>query len=306
MKENKKTVSVFQKKKRADNIAGYLFLLPAIVTFLLFIGGPMILSLGLSFFDYNLIQPPEFTGLKNLRKFLIDPQVRVSFANTFKFLLILVPVHCIGGLILAFMVSSVRSSRLKSVYRGAIYFPTIVTTASVAIVWAYLFGTDTGVINYFVRQLGGTNIPWLTNKVMVYITIALFSFWKFIGTAFLYYFIGLQNIPDVYYEAARIDGAGTLQVFFRITLPLLSSTIFFVIVTNIISVFQIFEEPFIITNGGPGTATKTISFYIYEIAFKQVKTGYGCLLAFSVFLIILAVTIIQFAGQKKWVTYDYE
>ena len=306
MKENKKTVSVFQKKKRADNIAGYLFLLPAIVTFLLFIGGPMILSLGLSFFDYNLIQPPEFTGLKNLRKFLIDPQVRISFANTFKFLLILVPVHCIGGLILAFMVSSVRSSRLKSVYRGAIYFPTIVTTASVAIVWAYLFGTDTGVINYFVRQLGGTNIPWLTNKVMVYITIALFSFWKFIGTAFLYYFIGLQNIPDVYYEAARIDGAGTLQVFFRITLPLLSSTIFFVIVTNIISVFQIFEEPFIITNGGPGTATKTISFYIYEIAFKQVKTGYGCLLAFSVFLIILAVTIIQFAGQKKWVTYDYE
>lgn len=306
MSEKKKRVSVFQKKKRADNIAGYLFLLPAIITFVLFIGGPMILSFVLSFFDYNLIQAPEFVGLKNIKRFLIDPQVKISFVNTFKFLLILVPIHCFLGMILAFMVSCVRNSKMKAIYRSAIYFPTIVTTASVAIVWGYMFGTDTGVINYFVRQLGGSNIPWLTDKVMVYATIALFSFWKFIGTAFLYYFIGLQNIPDVYYEAAKIDGAGTLQIFRKITLPLLSPTMFFVIVTNIIGVFQIFEEPFIITNGGPGTATKTVSFYIYEIAFKQVKTGYGCLLAFSIFLVILAVTIFQFVGQKKWVTYDYE
>lgn len=306
MQSQKNRTSVFNKKKRADNIAGYLFLVPAIITFVLFIGGPMIVSFVLSFFDYNLIQPPEFIGLRNFRRFVIDPQVKISFINTFKFLLILVPIHCIGGLLLAFMVSCVRNTRMKTIYRSAIYFPTIVTTASVAIVWGYMFATDTGVINYFVRQLGGTNIPWLTDKVMVYVTIALFSFWKFIGTAFLYYFIGLQNIPDVYYEAARIDGAGTFQIFRKITLPLLSSTMFFVIVTNIIGVFQIFEEPFIITNGGPGTATKTISFYIYEIAFKQVNTGYGCLLAFSVFLVILVVTIIQFIGQKKWVTYDYE
>lgn len=175
-----------------------------------------------------------------------------------------------------------------------------------AIVWGYLFGTDSGVINYYIRLMGGSNIPWLTDKVVVYVTIALFSFWKFIGTTFLYYFIGLQNIPNTYYEAAKIDGAGTLQIFRKITLPLLTPTMFFVIVTNMIGVFQIFEEPFIITGGGPGTATKTISFYIYEIAFKQVKTGYGCTLAFSVFIIILAITIIQFIGQKKWVTYDYE
>ena len=195
---------------------------------------------------------------------------------------------------------------MQTVYRSILYFPTVVTTASVAIVWGYMFGTDTGVINYFVRQMGGSNVPWLTDKVMVYVTIAVFSFWKFIGTTFLYYFIGLQNIPDGYYEAAKIDGANTFQIFRKITLPLLSPTMFFVIVTNIIGVFQIFEEPFIITNGGPGTATKTVSFYIYEIAFKQVRTGYGCLVAFSIFLVILAVTIIQFAGQKRWVTYDYE
>lgn len=306
MKTNKKSLSAFQKRKKTDNLAGYLFLLPALVAFVLFIGGPMLLSLALSFFDYNLIQPLEFVGLKNLKRFIADPQVRIAFLNTLKFLVILVPIHCILGLLLAFAVSRVRSVRMRSVYRGVIYFPTIVTTSSVAIVWVYMFGTDRGVINYFLRQLGGSNVPWLTDKNVVYLTIALFSFWKFIGTAFLYYFIGLQNIPDVYYEAARIDGAGTRQIFSRITLPLLSPTMFFVVVTNMIGVFQIFDEPFIITGGGPGTATKTMSLYIYQIAFQQMKTGYGCMLAFSVFLVILLMTVLQFGGQKKWVTYDYE
>lgn len=306
MKTNKKSLSAFQKRKKTDNLAGYLFLLPALVAFVLFIGGPMLLSLALSFFDYNLIQPLEFVGLKNLKRFIADPQVRIAFLNTLKFLVILVPIHCILGLLLAFAVSRVRSVRMRSVYRGVIYFPTIVTTSSVAIVWVYMFGTDRGVINYFLRQLGGSNVPWLTDKNVVYLTIALFSFWKFIGTAFLYYFIGLQNIPDVYYEAARIDGAGTRQIFSRITLPLLSPTMFFVVVTNMIGVFQIFDEPFIITGGGPGTATKTMSLYIYQIAFQQMKTGYGCTLAFSVFLVILLMTVLQFGGQKKWVTYDYE
>lgn len=306
MKTNKKSLSAFQKRKKTDNLAGYLFLLPALVAFVLFIGGPMLLSLALSFFDYNLIQPLEFVGLKNLKRFIADPQVKIAFLNTLKFLVILVPIHCILGLLLAFAVSRVRSVRMRSVYRGVIYFPTIVTTSSVAIVWVYMFGTDRGVINYFLRQLGGSNVPWLTDKNVVYLTIALFSFWKFIGTAFLYYFIGLQNIPDVYYEAARIDGAGTRQIFSRITLPLLSPTMFFVVVTNMIGVFQIFDEPFIITGGGPGTATKTMSLYIYQIAFQQMKTGYGCTLAFSVFLVILLMTVLQFGGQKKWVTYDYE
>ena len=118
-------------------------------------------------------------------------------------------------------------------------------------------------------------VPWLTDKVMVYVTIAVFSFWKFIGTTFLYYFIGLQNIPDGYYEAAKIDGANTFQIFRKITLPLLSPTMFFVIVTNIIGVFQIFEEPFIITNGGPGTATKTVSFTYMRLRSSRCGQGMG-------------------------------
>ena len=233
-----------------------------------------------------------------------DKGLFTAFGNTFKFLLILCPIHCGLGMILAFMVY--RAKRFQFFFRSAIYFPSIVTTASVAIAWGYLFSTDMGAINYFVRLLGGTNIPWLTDRVVVYVTIALFSFWKFIGTTFLYYFIGMQNIPDVYYEAAQIDGAGIIQTFRHITLPLLSPTIFFVIITNIVSVFQIFDEPYLLTNGGPGTATRTIALEIYQTAFQDMNIGYGGTISFVLFLIILVITIIQFNGQNKWVVYDYE
>lgn len=292
------------KKKRKDTISAYIFLAPALISFGLFIGLPVILSAVLSFFKYNLVNPPQFVGLENIKKMFTDKGLFTAFGNTFKFLLILCPIHCGLGMILAFMVY--RAKRFQFFFRSAIYFPSIVTTASVAIAWGYLFSTDMGAINYFVRLLGGTNIPWLTDRVVVYVTIALFSFWKFIGTTFLYYFIGMQNIPDVYYEAAQIDGAGIIQTFRHITLPLLSPTIFFVIITNIVSVFQIFDEPYLLTNGGPGTATRTIALEIYQTAFQDMNIGYGGTISFVLFLIILVITIIQFKGQNKWVVYDYE
>lgn len=292
------------KKKRKDTISAYIFLAPALISFGLFIGLPVILSAVLSFFKYNLVNPPQFVGLENIKKMFTDKGLLTAFGNTFKFLLILCPIHCGLGMILAFMVY--RAKRFQFFFRSAIYFPSIVTTASVAIAWGYLFSTDMGAINYFVRLLGGTNIPWLTDRVVVYVTIALFSFWKFIGTTFLYYFIGMQNIPDVYYEAAQIDGAGIIQTFRHITLPLLSPTIFFVIITNIVSVFQIFDEPYLLTNGGPGTATRTIALEIYQTAFQDMNIGYGGTISFVLFLIILVITIIQFKGQNKWVVYDYE
>lgn len=299
-----KETNFMKKKKMHDNISGYLFLAPALISFFLFIGLPVGLSAVLAFFKYNLVNPAVFVGLDNIRHMFQDKGVLVAFGNTLKFLLILCPIHCGLGLILAFMVY--KATRFQFFFRTVIYFPSIVTTASVAIAWGYIFSTDTGVINYFVRLLGGSNIPWLTNRTVVYVTIALFSFWKFIGTTFLYYYIGLQNIPDVYYEAAQIDGAGTVRSFLHITLPMLSPTIFFVIITNIVSVFQIFDEPYLLTNGGPGSATKTIAFEIYQTAFQEMNIGYGATISFALFLIILIITIIQYVGQNKWVVYDYE
>lgn len=305
MKKSKQTISNYAvKKKRKDTAAAYIFLAPALISFLLFVGIPVILSAVLAFFKYNLVNPAEFVGLENIRKMFGDKGLMRSFVNTFKFLLILCPIHCGLGMILAFMVY--RARRFQYFFRSAVYFPSIVTTASVAIAWGYLFSTDTGAVNYFVRLLGGSNIPWLTDRVVVYVTIALFSFWKFIGTTFLYYFIGMQNIPDVYYEAAQIDGASIIQTFRHITLPLLSPTIFFVVITNIVSVFQIFDEPYLLTNGGPGSATRTIALEIYQTAFQEMNIGYGGTISFVLFLIILVITIIQYVGQNKWVVYDYE
>ena len=296
--------SYMQKKAKRDMFAAYVFLLPTLVGFVLFIGIPIILSLIFTFCEYNFIKDPVFVGLDNIKKMISDRNVWISFANTFKFLLVLCPIHCGLGMVLAFSVYKAR--RLQSFFRGAIYFPTIVTTAAVAIAWGYLFATDSGAINYFIRLLGGKGIPWLTNPVMAYVTIAIFSFWKFIGTTFLYYFIGMQNIPDVYYEAARIDGATTFQSFKHITLPLLSPTTFFVLITNIVGVFQIFDEPFILTKGGPGNATRTVALQIYKTAFQDLNIGYGSAISFLLFLIILAITIVQYKMQNKWVVYDYD
>jgi len=304
MKGQKITSVYIKSKNRKNNVAGYLFLAPTLILFIGFNFIPIILAFALSFTKYNLITTPEFIGLENIMRIFHDSNTLISFHNTFKFLLILVPIHVGLGLILAFLVY--KAKRMQFFFRTAIYFPSIVTTASVAIAWGYIFSTDTGVINYFVRLLGGSNIPWLTDQTMVYVTIGLFSFWKFIGTTFLYYFIGLQNIPEGYYEAARIDGSSSLHTFFHITIPLLSPTIFFVMITNIVGVFQIFDEPYLLTAGGPGTATRTVALQIYQTAFKEMNIGYGAAISFLLFLIILVITLIQYAGQNKWVVYDYE
>lgn len=297
-------VSYFTLRRRKDNRDGILFILPAAVFFLIFVGIPMMMAFGLIFLNYNLLTPPKWNGLANVRRLLIDPQFLKSLGNTFKFFAMLTPIHCILALGLAYIVSEVRNRMLRSIYRSLIYFPTIVTTASVAIVWVYMFATDTGLINFYLRRLGFGNIPWMTDPVMIYVTIAIFSAWKFIGITFLYYFVGLQNIPAAYHEAAYIDGAGQFSIFFKITLPLLSPTIFFVFVTNMIGVFQIFDEPFFIAGDNP--AARSLALHVYRNAFDNIRIGYASVLAVIMFIIIMIITGIQFIVQKRWVNYDYE
>lgn len=302
MKEKK----TFRWNRLYSRIEDYLFLSPALILFSVFLVVPILMTFVLPFFEYNMIQKAEFVGLENFVEFVTNKQTLMTFVNTFKFMAILVPMHCVLGLILAYFVQSITHCRLKNLFRGIIYFPSIVTTASVAIAFAFMFSTDSGLINYFLRQLGFANVRWLTDATMVYVTLAIFSFWKFIGTTFLYYFIGLDNIPHSYYEAARIDGASGFQVFRRITVPMLSPTIFFVLVTTTIGVFQIFDEPYFITNGGPGMSTTTASLEIYKVAFKQGNIGEGATISLVLFLMILIVTVVQFVSQKRWVVYDYE
>ena len=293
-------------KKKSDAVSGYLFLLPALLAFLLFIGAPMVITIVLSFFDYNMLQGSEWINFDNYIEFFKNPTSWQIIWNTFKLTLILVALHIVIALLLAFVIYKEKRGPVKYVYRTAVYLPSILTTASVAIAWYYMFNYDFGVFNWLLSQLGISGVKWLTSSSGVIVAICLFSLWKFVGTPFLYYLIGLQGIPDGYYEAAQIDGANKIQTFFHITLPMLTPTLFFVITIPTINTFQIFDEPYIITNGGPGNASRTLALHVYEKAFKAYEMGYASSVSVVLFIIVLVITIILYSTQNKWVTYDVE
>lgn len=261
-------------------------------------------SFYLMFCDYNLITSPEFVGLKNILKFLGDKEVPLVMLSSLKLLLVLVPTHVILGLALAYLVHR-TGKKMSTAYRIILYIPTIMTTVSVATAWSYLYDTDFGVINYFLGKLGIDKVPWLNSSVWAFWAIIIFSIWKFVGTPFLYYYIGLQNIPTSLYEAAEIDGANGRQKFRYVTLPMLTPTIFMVIVLSLISYIQCFDEPYVLTQGGPGISTTTVSLYIYR-NFQAQNISYASILSVFLFVIIMIVTIIQFKVSGKWVNYDTE
>ncbi|MCP4397483.1 MAG: sugar ABC transporter permease [bacterium] len=291
---------------RKDNYRDALiFLAPTLLIYLMFMIGPIIASFVLSFTDYDIISPIQFIGLKNIVKFLRSARLHGIYLTTFKLAIMLVALHTVIGLLLAVSVHSLKT-KYQSPFRILIYFPCILTTASVAIAWFYLYHFEFGVLNYFLRLLHIKPIPWLLSRTWVYATIALFSVWKFVGIPFLYYYIGLQSIPKTLYEAAKIDGAGPVQTFFRITLPLLTPTIFFVMITLSIGATQIFDEPFFLTRGGPADASRTVNLYIYETAYQKFNLGYASTIALSLFVVLFAFTIIQLQLSKRWVHYDFE
>jgi multiple sugar transport system permease protein len=294
------------KKKTKDTIVGYLFLAPALLLFLVFIAEPVVASVMLSFTKYNVITPYKFVGLDNIKQFFQDERLGLVYWNTFKYILILTPLHVIMGLLLALAVQRKMAKGWKYFYRTVFYFPVLATSAAVAVAWSFIFNTDFGIMNYFLSLFGIDAIPWMQSPNWVFLAVAIYSFWKFIGNAFLYYFIGLQNIPETLYEAAEIDGANTIQRFFNITLPMLSPMLFFVLVTTLIGTTQIFDEPYLITGGGPGDASRSVNMYIYEIAFQHHEMGYASTVSISLFLAILLITALQFAFSKKWVSYDQE
>ena len=289
---------------KKETFVAYLFVAPALILFLLFVGYQLVASFYLMFCDYNLITSPQFVGLKNILKFLGDKEVPLVMMSSLKLLLVLVPAHVILGLALACLVHR-TGKKMSTAYRIILYIPTIMTTVSVATAWSYLYDTDFGVINYFLEKLGIDKIPWLNSSVWAFWAIVIFSIWKFVGTPFLYYYIGLQNIPTSLYEAAEIDGANRRQKFRYVTLPMLTPTIFMVVVLSMISYIQCFDEPYVLTQGGPGISTTTVSLYIYR-NFQAQNISYASILSVFLFVIIMIVTIIQFKISDKWVNYDTE
>jgi multiple sugar transport system permease protein len=289
--------------KTRDTKQAILFLLPIGILYVLFLFGPMIGCLFLSFTKYDIISPLKIVGMKNFNTIFRSQRILGIYGTTFKITAILIVLHAVLGLLLALCVAGV-ARRAQPTLRTIVYLPCIITTASVAIAWNYMLNSDFGVFNWLLGLIAVRPVGWLTNRSSVLVAISLFSVWKFVGNAFLFYYIGLSNIPQTYYEAAVIDGAGRLQRFRRITLPMLTPTIFFVIMTLCINTIQIFDEPYFITKGGPGDASRTINLYIYETAYRNYNLGQSSAVALTLFVILLVFTVLQTRLSRKWVTYD--
>ena len=292
--------------KKGEVISAYGFLFPAMLLYLLFVLVPIVWVFYLSFMRYDIITPARFLGWLNWRRLWGDARTWKTLQNTAKFVVLLVPMHLVMGTLLALGVNSLKNRTGTYFYRTIFYFPTLVTSASVILAWRYLLSTDTGMINYYLGRLGISPIPWLVSSFWVYPATMVFSLWKFVGTYFLYFFIGLQNIDSGLIEAAKIDGANSWQRLWRITLPMLSPTMFFVMVTQLIGCIQIFDEPFLLTRGGPGDASRSISLTIYETAYRSQLYGYASAISLVLTAIVLVITLLQMKLSNMWVTYDRE
>lgn len=283
---------------RAETLAGYLFLSPNIIGFLLFVAVPVIFSLVLSFFKWDMIRPPEFVGLDNFKILLFkDPVFWKVVKNTFIYVGSYVPLNILISLGLALWICTFKKNTLlKTIF----FLPVLAPTVAVALVWKFLFQPE-GLINYFLSFFNIEQLGWLGDKKFALLGIILMSAWKFYGMNMIIFIAAIKAIPSSLYEAAKIDGASSFQRFFNITLPMISPAMFFAIVMTLITSFQVFDQALVMTGGGPVNSTNTIVMYLYNNGFQYFQMGTASAIAWLLFMVIFVVTIIQMKLQKKWV-----
>jgi ABC-type sugar transport system permease subunit len=280
----------------------YLFLLPALLGLVVFTAGPLLAALALSLTRYEITTPPVWIGLDNYARLLNDDQMGNALKNTLYYAVLVVPSVIVAGLALA-LLSNQKLPGI-SVYRGVFYAPAVASAVGVSLLWAYMFNPQIGVLNYFLRTLGLPQQLFIESVSQAMPSIAAVAIWQSAGYFMVIFLAALYGIPREYYEAARIDGAGPLQQFRSVTLPLISPAMFFVIVILLISSLQAFDSIYVMTKGGPGNATQTIVYRIYTLAFQQYAMGYGSAVAVLMFLMIMVLTLVQLRLQSRWVHYD--
>ena len=289
------------KKPRldAETKAGLAFTSPFIIGFLLFMIVPMLISLYYSLCDYNILSAPVFVGLKNYISMFTDEVFFQAIGVTFFYALISVPLRLAFALLVALLL--LKSSKLTAFYRAAYYLPSIIGgSVAVSILWKRMFAID-GVINKVLAIFGMKEpISWLGDKNTAIWTLILLAIWQF-GSSMLIFLSSLKQIPPTLYEAASIDGAGKFRQFFKITLPLLTPTIFFNLVMQMINGFLAFTQCYIITQGKPMNSTLFYTVYMYQQSFEYYNTGYGAALAWVMLLIVGLITAFLFATKRFWV-----
>ncbi len=289
--------------RNREALVAYLFIAPTMLGFAIFILGPMIYGLTLSFFSWDLFTPARFVGLANFRRFFHDHLAFRTLINTGLFAAGAESLNIGLGLLIAVGLNRLRWARLSTVLRSCYFLPFVMSTAVAAVLWNILLQPDLGVVNYEFQRIGLPRLEWLNSSSTAMPTVIMIDVWKNIGFFIIVFLTGLQGIPRELYEAARVDGAGAWKTFRNITLPLLSPSIFFAVVIAIIGASQVFDSIYVLTKGGPGDSTRTILMYVYDEGFGSLRMGYASCLSLVLFVIVLVLTAIQIRGSKRWVFY---
>ncbi len=285
--------------KRA--LVASLFLAPSLLPLVLFTLGPMAASLIISLLRWDLLRPPQWKGLGNYALLVADPDFHAAVGHTAFFILGYLPLAFIGGLAIALALN--QRLRGIAIFRTIYFLPVVTSWVVVAFMWKWLLNPSSGFVNYALSLVGIHGPGWWTDPAWSMPSVILASAWKDLGFVMVILLAGLQAIPDDYYEAAAVDGAGRWARFWHITLPLLSPASFFVVVISLINSFQVFDQIWVMTGGGPVDSTSVIVLQIVQNAFSYGRVGYASAMSWVLFGAILAITVIQLRLQRRWVTY---
>jgi multiple sugar transport system permease protein len=296
------TVPTGRTKYSKETLTAWLFILPSLVGFLLFTAGPVLAAGVISLLNWNLFSSPTFAGLKNFARLGPDPTFWSALGNTAYFTLVSVPLTIVVSLALALLLN--QGLRYVAVLRSLLLLPYATITVAVAFVWIWLYIPHDGLVNAVLGRFGINGPAWLISDHWAMPALIAMSVWKSFGFGMVVFLAGLQAIPQQLYEAAKVDGSSAWQTFRSVTLPMLSPSLFFVIVTSIIGSFQVFDQALIMTNGGPGSRTTTLVMYIYRTGFENYDQGYAAAQSLVLFGFIVVITAAQFVLQRRLVHYD--
>ncbi len=289
------------RRQRKEWIEGYLFASPFLIGFMIFIGFPMLYSIVLIFYDWDLLRPASFVGLENITKMFADPKVNKSLINSAYYTFIAVPFQMVISFTLAMALT--QKLRLRDVYRAGFYMPIIVPLVASAVVWQRVFHPEFGILNEALGWIGIEGRKWLFDPSLAKPAFIFMSFWM-IGRQMVIFIAGLGNIPESLMEAASLDGAGSWRRLWTVVIPLMTPLIFYNMVIAIVASFQTFVPAMIMTEGGPQDATLFAVLNIYRNGFQYFRMGYASALAWEFFLIVVGFTVAQFYISNRWVYYE--
>lgn len=284
---------------RRHYLHAYLFISPVIVLFTLFRIWPSLQTLYFSFFKVELLKGRlTYIGLQNFADLIQDELFRRAIANTLIYVATIVPISAFVAMMLAVVFT--EQFRLREFFKAVYFAPMVTSTVAAAVVWWWLYNPQFGLFNSVLRSLHLPEQPWLLSSRMALPSVIIFSIWKTLGYNMVIYIAGLQAIPAMFYEAATIDGAGAVQRFTRITLPLLAPTTAFILIYNTIFAFQVFDQVLVLTGGGPAFSTNVVVLELYNQAFQRYRFGYASAEAMVLFLFILGVTVLQYFYSRRY------